>query len=308
MDNAAYGSAGRYYRHSGRFAPGGVALALGAGGGGGVVIGVVYAYVDLYIPIGGWVTFLITGGTGFLMGWVIARLLKAGKVRNVPLALLIAALVSGVMYVASWEAWLYGLMVRVNQPVPLVDLLTHPGAAWELVLDINAVGAWTFDKMTPTGIVLALFWLAEAAALVGIPLGMAGRAVRAAPFCEKCDKWCGTQDLVNLNTGDREALRGKLEAREFGALTALGKSPASAMHFWHVYFQGCAECDTTQTLCVDDYTLSLDKNGKVQTKKKPVVARLMLSPEDTVAVATAIAGLSVPEAGAAPEVPPGAVG
>jgi hypothetical protein len=310
MGDTAFAATGRYYRHSGRFAAGGVAVALGVGGVIGVVLGVVYAYVDLYIPIGGWVTFLITGGTGFLMGWIVSKLLKSGKIRNMAVAMLIAAVVSGVLYVASWEAWLYALLQRANQPVSPLDLLTHPGAALELIGEINASGAWTFDNMTPTGIWLGLLWLAEAAALIGIPLKFAWRAVQAAPFCEKCDKWCGTQDLVNLKPGDKEALRGKLEARDFGALAALGKAQASAMHFWHAYFQGCADCDTTQTLCVDDHTLSVDKKGHLQTKKTPLIVRLMLSPEDTVAVATAVAALTVPAPEVAPEgeAPPPAAG
>jgi hypothetical protein len=300
MGDMAFAAAGRYYRHSGRFAAKGAATALGVGGVMGVVTGVAYAYIDLYIPIGGWVTFLITGGTGFFIGWILSKLLKSGKIRNVPVAMVIAVAVSGVMFVSSWEAWLYALLHRSNQPVTVVELLTHPGAALEVIEEINASGAWTFDNMTPTGIWLGLLWLAEAGALIGLPMAMAWRAIQAAPFCEKCDKWCGTQDLVHLKPGDKVALRGKLEARDFGALAALGKAEDSAMHFWHVYFQGCADCDTTQTLCVDDYALSVDKNGKLRTKKKGLITRLMLSPEDTVAVATAVAGLSVPP-GIAPE-------
>jgi hypothetical protein len=229
------------------------------------------------------------------MGWVISAQIKSGKVRNLPLALLITLVAAGLMYVSSWEAWLYGLLGRGGQQVPLMTFLTNPSATWDLLVAVNEKGAWSFKGSTPTGIVLDLLWLLEAGGLVGIPLGMTWQALHALPFCEACNKWGTARDLVDVNAGDGAAVKRKLESRDFGALTAQGKAPVGSMHFWHVSFQGCADCDTTQTLCVDDIVMSVDKNGKMQMKKTKLVSRLMLAPEDTVAVATAVAALSVPE-------------
>jgi hypothetical protein len=295
MSNVALDYAGQYYKHSGRFSAAGVVKALLVGALVGVPLGVVYAYVVLYIPIAGSISFLITGGTGFLMGWVISTQIKSGKVRNLPMGLLIALAAAGLMYVTSWEAWLYGLVGRAGQNVSVLEFLTSPGAVWDLLVTINQNGAWSFKGSKPTGIMLDLLWLLEAGGLVGIPLGMTWQALNAVPFCEECNKWGATRDLIDVNAGDGAAVKAKLEGREFAALTALGKAPVGSMHFWHVCFQGCADCDSTQTLCVDDVALSVDKNGKMQTKRTKVVSRLLLTPEDTVAVATAVAALSVPD-------------
>ena len=297
MDNTPFASTNLYYRHSGRFSPGGVVKALVLGTLIAIPVGAIYAYIDLYNPIAGWVTFFVTGGTGFFMGWVIASFLKSGKVRNGALAMVITGFVAGVMLLSSWEVWLYAVLRQagVNE-IGLLDIVFSPRLAWEILVAVNAKGAWALKDMTPTGIFLDLLWLAEAGALLGIPLAFAWHTIQEAPFCEKCNKWCASRDLFNLNVGDKDTLRTKLEARDFAILTALGQSPPTGMHFWHAYFQGCADCDTTQTLCIDDYTVTTDKHGKMQTKKTPVISRLVLSPEDTVAVATAIAALTSPPA------------
>jgi len=293
MDNAPFAATNLYYRHSGRFSPAGVVKALVLGSLVAIPLGAAYAYIDLYNPVAGWITFIVTGGTGFFMGWIIAGFLKSGKVRNGPLTILITTLVAGLMLLSSWEVWLYAVLRQagVNQ-VGLLDIVLRPSLAWEILAAVNARGAWALKDMTPTGLFLDILWLAEAGALLGIPLAFAWRTIHEFPFCEKCNKWCASRDLMNLKPGDAAALRAKLEARDFSALTALGKAQAASMHFWHAYFQGCADCDTTQTLCIDDHALTTDKNGKLHTTKKAIISRLVLSPEDTVAVATAIAMLT----------------
>lgn len=292
--NLAYSSGALYYRHSGKVSPPGLVKAVLLGTLVAVPLGAIYAYADLYNPIAGWITFLLTGGAGLLLGKVIATLIRTGKIRNLPVAMLLAAFLAGLMLVTSWEIWIYALLQRAGQAVGLLEFLTHPQATLDVVVFLYNNGAWTISGTTPTGVLLALIWLAEAGLLVGTPLTLARKAAREVPFCEKCDKWCKVREILNFVPGDKDALRAKLEGKDFAALTALGKAPPSAMHFWHATFQGCPDCDTTQTLCITDLALSYDNKGKLQTKRKPVITQLNLSPEDTVAVAMAAAALTAP--------------
>ena len=75
------------YRHSGRFPLPGVALSLVAGTAAGVILAFVYAYLVLYIPLAGYLTFILTAGFGGLAGGATGVLLHWQKVRNNAVAL-----------------------------------------------------------------------------------------------------------------------------------------------------------------------------------------------------------------------------
>ncbi len=284
-----------YYRHSGRFSPSGLAMTLVLGSLAAILIGFVYAYIDLYNPIASWITFLITGGTGFALGLVLSKLIKAGRIRNVKLALAIGVFCTGLMFLTAWEVWLYAFLRRADVDVTLWDIISSPAATWNVLLAINENGAWSLKGSSPvTGIFLWLLWAVEAAILIWIPLKLTKTAVTELPFCERCNKWCTARELIRFNTGDVPKIRSQLEAKDFNSLAALGKAKDAFGSSWRAYFQGCADCDTTQTLCIDQMVITRNKEGKAQVKLTPVVKRLMLSPEDTVAVATMVAMLEAP--------------
>ena len=297
------GPPGTYYRHSGRFSTRGVLATLGMGIAAAIVLGAVYALIDLYNPIAGWVTFLVTGGTGFAMAWVMIRGLRAGKIRNVGLVMLLTLVVAGVMYLMSWEVWEYMFIwkaaaaVQAPMPFSFWGLLSHPSIAWDILMTVNAKGAWSIGSGPPlTGIMLALVWLAEAAILFGVPFYLVHQAAVEMPFCEQCGHWCKAREVMVLNGPVDAQLRQKLEAKEFTALGTLGKAEPGATRFLRVYFQGCGDCDTTQTLSVERIELTRDKKGKVNRKVVPIVRRLNLTPEETIAVATVAADLERPPA------------
>lgn len=288
-----YNSGTLYYRHSGKISPGGMTIAMVGGSAVAMLLGTVYAYADLYNPLAGWITFLVTGGTGFLMGLLIKKLILSGQIRNVPLALLLSTFLAGMLFVTAWEVWLYALLQRAGNPVdPL--LLLDPRVVWGLLGLLYDQGAWTFQGTTVSGPALAIIWLAEAGCLLAIPIVMGWRTVKESPFCEHCQRWCGIREILNFNPGDKAKVIARLEQKDFSVLTELGKASPNAMHFWHATFQGCPDCDTTQTLSISDHVMYYDNKRRLQTKRKPVIRQLLLTPEDTVAVATAAAMLMAP--------------
>ena len=87
----SYLSSSIYYRHSGRFDAGRTLITLIAGTVVALVCGGIYAYIVRYMPIVGWITFIITGGTGFALGSAMGKLLQWARVRNTTLGLAITA-------------------------------------------------------------------------------------------------------------------------------------------------------------------------------------------------------------------------
>jgi hypothetical protein len=208
---------------------------------------------------------------------------------------------AGVMYIMSWEVWEYMFIwkaaaaAQAPMPFSFWGLLSHPSIAWDILMSVNAKGAWSIGSgPPPTGIMLTVVWLAEAAILFGVPFYLVHQAAVEQPFCEQCGHWCKAREVMVLNASNDPQLKQKLEAKEFTSLAALGKVTAGANRFMRVYFQGCGDCDSTQTLSVERIELTRDKKGKVSRKVVPIVRRLNLTPEETIAVATVAADLERP--------------
>lgn len=298
-------NAGRpeYYRHSGRFDTGRTPLALAGALAAAALLATMYAYVVLYLPIAGYITFLITGGFGLGAGAVMAHLLRWAKVRNTKLSFGLALAVGLFAVYWAWMVYLFALLQKESPNLPplwfLGFLAIHPSLAWEIIQQINATGVWSLRGLQPSGIFLGLIWLVEAGGIAGIATWYPTKKLAEMPFCEACGEWGKTRPLASLAAGDPARLKTALEGKEFAALEQLGRSPVAARSWTQVTLQGCAACDTTQTLSVDWVLRTYNKEGKATDKCTPIVHQLRLSSDETIALAQAVARVMMP-----PQEPP----
>lgn len=268
-----------YYRHSGKFPISSIVFTLATGLVGAAVLAAVYAYLILYIPLAGWVSFILTGGFGFLVGMVMAAALKWGRVRSMPIAATLCVIVSLFALYVAWGVWLYAIIQRDGYEVGLLEVLLAPMAMWETVVEINAYGAWTLNNFTPTGLVLWLIWAAEGAIVVGLTL-FAGLKGIALPFCEECHCWCNRTDgVLTTSPGDPAQTRQHLEKHDMSYFEQLGPMSESATTWFQSDICACPQCAKMHTLSVSDCTLTVDKNGKASIKSKTVVRHLLVTPE-----------------------------
>ena len=94
------------------------------------IIGILYGYVDVYIPIGGYITFIITIVAGIAAGLVNVALLKKLKVRNRPLWWG-TGIISGLLLLYfSWVAFGYALLRRGDAEIEFVTFLLRPDVVW----------------------------------------------------------------------------------------------------------------------------------------------------------------------------------
>lgn len=290
------GGANLYYRHSGRIDAARFGPALLGALATATVTAVLYAYIICYIPIGGAITFLLTIGCAIAVGFVAGRLLRWAKVRNLPLtAGLIVLLTLWTLYV-SWVVYCFALVQRADHQVPisaLWELIAEPKSLANLIMLINQEGAWSLKSLHPTGVVLWALWLFEAVLLLGTIWYIVWNMLRDQPFCEQCQKWGQTRSIVQTNPGKILAIRGMIERKEFDCMEKLGLLQGNT-HWFEFCLQGCADCDTTQTLSIWERILTVDNKGKATINTKPVVRQLWLSPEETVALATMAAKLQMP--------------
>ena len=204
------------YQHSGKvgFAPvllplAGIPLLL--------ILALVYAYINVYNPIGGYITFLIILGYAFACGFVVAALLKFGKCRSKTFCFIGAGIAAFLSLYFAWAFFLYALAHRVGfMEVGMLDLLLNPFAVWAVINEINATGWFTIKGATPSGIFLWFLWGIEAVAIFLVVAAVGNGAIEDEMFCEKCNAWCDVSETRHLKIPEQLA---SSKASDINALT-----------------------------------------------------------------------------------------
>lgn len=292
-----YGYAGNqpysgFYRHSGKVTLRGTALAVLAGLAVAVVTGYLYGYADLYMPIvyGNVLLCLAFGGA---IGFVAARVMRWGKVRNTPVSLAIVGVLTLAAYYVCWATWEIAVLDRFNGNGPvgptLPFLLRSPQVIYRLAVLINEVGTWTTSTSTSSssgstnehGVMLLIVWIAEAGLIFGTALMIAKTFATDRPFCERCDDWCQPGVAVkHLNPTGAAGLRDRLANRNWPELLEHTATPAVGSHWVELVHHKCAKCDGLHTITAVERRVTVDKRGRKNEKKKVLVNMLLMSGEE----------------------------
>ena len=191
-----------FYKNSGQFSPISflyfllVALLIFP------IVGVIYAYAIWYIPFI-YINFLIAGALGFVMGRLISFfVLKKGKVRNVPLAI-VYGIVGGLigMYF-HWAAWIdlvanisdtmgndrIGVAISNIEIFQFLYFVNNPSILFEAIDQVNEFGTWGIKSAPVSGTFLSVIWIIELIIVVGATVLFShGQAKN--PFSEKLNEW-----------------------------------------------------------------------------------------------------------------------
>jgi hypothetical protein len=269
-----------YYRHSGWISTGslcagwGLALLLGMGLAAGYAVFIHFCtliYANAFAA----------GACGLIIGWVVNTVLRGFAIRNRPVAWLIILTTATAVLWMAWLVWVAIFLPTIGaNGISFWQLALRPKLLWEIIGFINSIGAWSFrgragvNPNTVKGAGLAMVWLCEAALLVGPMIWMSVQDFRGAPFCENCKRWCGQVAFAALRAGDEDALRGKLELHEIGALEDLGKAEEGATEWTRVTVQACPKCTEFRTLCVESV---LETANPAKPKVRSIVEGLLIS-------------------------------
>jgi hypothetical protein len=274
-----------YYSHSGKFSPGGLVVGTVAGVLGGAVLGYLYAYVILYIPLAGFITFILSAGYGGLLGGVAVYALKWQKVRNTGLMFAVTALVSLKSLYFAWATWVYAFLRRSEVDADLLSIVLQPWTLWDLILKINEVGAWSIRSMEPKGTFLGILWLIETGIILVVAFLIAAWQIQDEPFCESCNTWCkGEENIAVVAKAEAADVKIHAESKNFAYFEELGAVAPEAMEWLRMDVHICSQCKQTGTLTVKAVTKSIDKEGKASTSDTDIVDKLLVNSSDVYAV------------------------
>lgn len=255
------------------------------------VLGVVYGYVNVYNPL----IYVQVLGTMFYAAGIGYPLLKAAewsKCRSVGATVLISGVTGLIALYTAWVAFEHALIGRWGSSgttPTLLQLFSSPSSVWDIAWSINDTGWFTLfrSKTNLSGIILTLFWIAEAAVVIGITVVIPLGFVRGRVFCEDCNVWCNERkDLARFGLTSNPEVKKRLAA---GDLAALGELPTEEVLLHQPYIrvdsQRCEGCNATAAFSATEVKPEQNKEGKWEDKTEELAGPLLYTDDDMVKLA-----------------------
>lgn len=268
-----------YYKHSGRFSVGGVAIGLAVGAVSSFLLAAIYSVGIILIPEVH-LAALATIAFGGLIGVATGYGLVWGKVRNARVTSTAAGILSCCALYVSWAMWVHNVlrMERVRT-ARWTTLAARPAALWDLITMINHYGTWGLAHGSPTtGWALWVIWSLEAVTVVGLGVLAAWGILHLRPFCETCGCWCGRAAKVLLAPPqDPGQLKRLMENNDLRALENLSPAVKGSDHLI-VQLNSCKHCCQFHTLSVTYMMIRRNKLGQAHVSNTTLVKQLQIGP------------------------------
>jgi len=272
--------------YSGRAPLEGVLAGLGAGIAGGLPLAFAYAYLDLFNPCINVITILFTAVFGALTGLAAGIGMRWGKVRCRRTQGIIGGVVGAVALHLSWVVWVSAFLESQHRlysqhPVTISSLYVHPG---DLLYEMGRIcdfGAWSlFGSVTPSGIVLGLIWLVEAAIILAAAW-FAARSFTPALFCEGCATWGVTRKAVlAVEALDPASVKARLEDGDLSFLAEHPVPGSRVASLIQVDLASCTGCGDTRTLTLSTATMTVGEAKQEKVDLKALAEDLLITRQE----------------------------
>lgn len=267
-----------YYKHSGRFSVGGVALGSALGCAAAIILGYIYGRGSILIDDERF-AFLITIAFGAFTGLCAGYGMVLGKVRNQNLNLVVQACTAVIALYVSWAAWVVDIVRHYQvETAGWIEYAKNPGVLWRAVCYINQYGTWSLGKGDATkGAALWAVWIVEAAMVIGLAMTIGYEVLRYHAFCDRCELWCRRGAKLTLSVPPNTALlKRQLESNDWRSFESLNSGNKNASHL-EVELDSCDQCRQLNTLSLTYVSITRDKLRRVRTSKDNIVRHLLIS-------------------------------
>lgn len=281
-----------FYKHSGKGVEAGLVASLFVAFPAILALAAVYAVAVAFIPIVGYVTFLLAGGFGWGAAWVVGKTLRWAKARNTALPMIVTVALVVLAYGFSWVVWTYSMLASNGVTSVGFGELMLPWNLLFIMIEISRVGAWSIMDFVPTGVFLWLLWAAEAVLVIGAAIFGATAYGIIEPFCERCKQFCMPEmALATIPAVDSQELGDRILARDFEVLAETFEQLGEG--YYHILqCSRCPSCDEMATLSLYRVIPRVDENGNPNDLLEPVVRQMLATSADLEAIETVLDSIS----------------
>lgn len=236
-------------------------------------LGFAYGYLVKWIPFV-YLNALITLGYGLVLGVVTGAVLKLCRVRNVPVAAVLASVVGVAANYFQWNGHVHAL-------VDGMPWLIQPRELWAVMGFLYENGSWALRSGgNVTGWFLASIWVIEAATILVLAVYLGTDPVRKTPYCEKSGSWLDEEKTFETLAAFTDAQElAALKAGDIAPVIAARPRPAESNTYAKLTLKYSPRCEEFFTILVENVSITFDKKGEPKTETKALTADLVLPSE-----------------------------
>jgi hypothetical protein len=258
------------YRHSGKFYAHGPIVAVIVAVVAGFPLGYAYAYLMKWIPLI-YLNFLVTLGYGFLFGFLTGALMRWGKVRNTPIVLVASLVVGSIALYFSWNGHIHSLFTDA----PIICWPNEMFAGMKWLYDKGSWGLHGSGEVT--GIPLAIFWVIEAAIILGLTAVTAVGMISSTPFCENALCWLDKKRTINtLALFTDPAQVAAIKSGDLRPLTQAQPKLAGADRWTRLTLKYSPSTEALYTVRLQNITRQVQKDGKIKETAENLTGDLIV--------------------------------
>ena len=266
------------YRHSGKVSPlmilGALLTCLAA-----VVLAFVYAYAVVYIPIVGYLSFLLTAGFSFGVAFTAGFFLQVFNARNTLFSVFFGLIIGLFALYASWVAFEFVVINRYSDDgIRLMEIAFSPVAVWNIACNIAENGWYSLGSTNVKGIALWILWGIEGVIITGFSIYMCYTMIIDAVFCEACREWADSHSKVlNFKYNNQTDLEERVLHHDLSFWDNATKIGSSDKDYYSITFSLCSTCKKLYTLTLKKVKRSWDKENEEELKEKILIRNLFIS-------------------------------
>jgi len=269
-----------FYKHSGRLGSAPIVVPL-VGIVAGFVLALAYAYADVYIPIAGYVSFILTLVFAVGVGYSLSTAARIAKCRSTGFLHLTGFLIGLLALYFAWVAFLFVLYRRYassGDELGLINTLLSPAVVWEIACAIGEEGWYSMRGGPIKGTILWVFWGIEALVVVFCVTALSSTGIADKVFCERCHRWCKTtKDFMRLLVPNNDDLLTRFSSGQIDAMAEMPAAHDAVSPYMRVDVDRCESCQDTATWRALMITHERTKAGKLEEKDEAIVAPLLLT-------------------------------
>lgn len=273
---------GQFYKASGKFSPFivlGVPLFMLVS----FIAALIYAYLNVYIPITGWVTFIFIIGYIFVTCTASVMILKMFNVRSSMIILLWSVFSSFIALYMDWGCFISVVSDELfEKPLSMTDVLLDPILFWDWVCLVGENGWYSMgsgDSMI-SGWLLWGLWGIEAVAITGANFFVAFSTLDDV-FCEKCNQWTDENDsALTFHHDNEEFLVRSFSSNDIRFTEHIKPVESSSRLFYTIRTSICSSCNEFVYLSLSSTRIKLNKEGEEETDDVTLVTNLCFSIDD----------------------------
>jgi phosphatidylserine synthase len=270
---------GETYKLSGKFSPA-IILGIPIFAALSMIYALIYAYVDIYIPIVGYLSIIFVFAFTVVNMATSSAILRFFKVRNKYVIFLWGTVAAAVAIYFNWACFLQVLLNKSladGESVGFAEIVFAPDTVWEGVKMVGETGWYSLKSAQIKGGVLWTFWGIEALIILVGHILMAFEMLKEV-FCEKCREWAEKKEnIFSFEFNDEKRLVEQFTSGDSNFVKEAAELTPDSTSFYKVDASVCSECDGLVYLSLNKCEIKQDKSGETSEANDELVKNIYYS-------------------------------